>query len=543
MGIDQSTAIPSSASMASDRVNGGLVPLSPAQARAADRIVHLLSASTVVGLTGVHGSGRTSVLRAVSSRLNGKIITPLDILKWSRQRDVLVTDEALQRLMEKFIQDYELVLIDDFEKVFSPNGRGQRSTQFSYLVLKHVYELAERLGKKIVVSSRALSEHGETAQQHFRTAQVLSTEIEDFDIEDYQAICASLLGEDVASAIDFETIHRHAGSLTGHQLRFICNLVRDCNPSTSTFLDAVGEYVLDSNIRIEEVEALSFNDLPGTSYISAKLETQVVLPILHPEVAKSLDLKPKRGVLLYGPPGTGKTSVGRALAHRMQGKFFMIDGTFVTEPPRAFFASVRNVIRAAKRSAPCVLFIDDADVLFEIEHISGLSRYLLTLLDGLESATAGNVCVVMTAMDVRKVPEALLRSGRVEVWLKTSPPDVEVRASILKKWIGTELPGHQDIDYALVASDAAGLTAADLRRLAQDAKALYAADVSKQRSAKPALDYLLTALKDLAAVRNHMAHLLDDSNLVVGQTPPAERYGTGHGGLAEIGVSCKTSGW
>jgi cell division protease FtsH len=70
--------------------------------------------------------------------------------------------------------------------------------------------------------------------------------------------------------------------------------------------------------------------------------------------AKKLGLKPKRGVLLHGFPGTGKTSVARALARPMKGKFFMIDGTFITEPPNAFFSRVRSVFEAAKSNSPSV---------------------------------------------------------------------------------------------------------------------------------------------------------------------------------------------
>jgi len=73
--------------------------------------------------------------------------------------------------------------------------------------------------------------------------------------------------------------------------------------------------------------------------------------------------------LPHGFPGAGKTSIGRALAHRMKGKFFMIDGTFITEPPGAFFNRVKAVFEAARANSPSVIFIDDADVLFKTDHV------------------------------------------------------------------------------------------------------------------------------------------------------------------------------
>ena len=99
----------------------------------------------------------------------------------------------------------------------------------------------------------------------------------------------------------------------------------------------------------------------------------------------------KRGVLLYGPPGTGKTTIGRALAHRLRGKFFLIDGTFIAGTQN-FYNRISQVFEAAKDNAPSVIFIDDADAIFEDGEEQALYRYLLTMLDGLESESAGRVC-------------------------------------------------------------------------------------------------------------------------------------------------------
>jgi len=114
------------------------------------------------------------------------------------------------------------------------------------------------------------------------------------------------------------------------------------------------------------------------------------------------------------------TTIGRALAHRLKGKFFLIDGT-VNSDRGSFYDRMERVFEAAKRNAPSVIFIDDADVIFEARN-HGLARYLLTMMDGLESASCERVCVMMTAMDTASLPPALLRSGRVELWLCTRLP-------------------------------------------------------------------------------------------------------------------------
>jgi ATP-dependent 26S proteasome regulatory subunit len=340
--------------------------------------------------------------------------------------------------------------------------------------------------------------------------------VPEFAQQDYAAVARNILGEERVKSVDFALLHRHASQLNGRQLRLMCELVSgEGELNTSIFVKCLEDFVLRSNLNLHEVEALEFNTLPGSEHIVEALETNVVLPFENPELAASLGIKPKRGVLLYGPPGTGKTSIGRALAHRMKGKFFLIDGNFVTEPPGAFMGAVHAMVNAAKANAPAVLFIDDADVLFNIEHVGGLARYLLTVLDGLESEGASHVCVMMTAMDVRKVPKALTRSGRVELWLETRPPDEATRARILSRWLGDALPGSGDADLKRLAAMTEGFTPADLRRISGDARLLYANDIVTSRDASGADEYLSAAIRDIVEVRSHMAAALEGQTLNV----------------------------
>ncbi|WP_296615436.1 ATP-binding protein [Sphingomonas sp.] len=333
--------------------------------------------------------------------------------------------------------------------------------------------------------------------------------------EDYEAYFAARFGGKAVSGIDFPLVHEAAAGLDLYQLDFLANLMEVEGLTTAQMIACLERDVLKANLRLREVEALSFDSLPGSEHIAEALETHIILPFENKVLARELDLKPRRGVLLYGPPGTGKTSIGRALAHRMQGRFFLIDGSVITEPPSYFFGGVEGIIAQAKKNAPCVLFIDDADVLFQIEHIAGLQRYLLSLLDGLESETASHVCVMMTAMDAKKVPEPLLRSGRVELWLETKAPDEVTRGRILERWMAADMPGREDIDYPALARLTQGFTPADLRRLASDAKLLYASDLVAKRPIADANRYLELAIDDLITLRATMAERLDDATLKV----------------------------
>jgi ATP-dependent 26S proteasome regulatory subunit len=248
---------------------------------------------------------------------------------------------------------------------------------------------------------------------------------------------------------------------------------------------------LVSNVHLEEVQRVDLRDLKGVDDVLRALEANVVLPLENAELAARYDLRPKRGVLLAGPPGTGKTTVGRALAHRLRSKFFLLDGTAIAGTPE-FYERVHRVFEAAKHNAPAVIFIDDSDVVFEGGDM-GLYRYLLTMLDGLESESVGRVCVMMTAMDVGSLPPALVRSGRIELWLDMRLPDEEARAAILAERCAAVHGVVGPVDVPRLAAATDGLSGADLKRLVDDGKLLYAYDVARGGATRPATDYFVDA--------------------------------------------------
>jgi transitional endoplasmic reticulum ATPase len=471
--------------------------LTPAQRVAYDEVLGGLACGDLVVLQGDVGLGKTTVLRSVQSKAGGGVISMREFMRALDQRHPFAIEETWTQLMEASFEKHDLIFLDDMHLIAA--AVGGYSYPRANLLDVAITAVLERKAKtkRLVV---AVEE--ETPEQIQRRAQTFK--IAEFTCEDYRAICASYLGNR-ADGVDYSRIHRFAPALNAHQLRTACGCMRNvADLSTDGFIEYLGSQNLTSNVEIEEVEEVDWRDLKGVNEVIRALEVKIALPFEQHELAARFQLKPKRGVLLAGPPGTGKTTIGRALAHRLRSKFFLIDGTVVAGS-RDFYCQVTKIFDAAKRNAPSIIFIDDADVIFEGENKDGLYRYLLTMLDGLEGASAERVCVMMTAMNVNSLPAALVRSGRIELWLQTRLPDETARRSILAERIAGLPSPLCDVDTEKLARASRGLTGADLKAAVEDAKLLYAYDWSQQISGRAADEYFLEAITTIRANRRNYA--------------------------------------
>jgi ATP-dependent 26S proteasome regulatory subunit len=329
--------------------------------------------------------------------------------------------------------------------------------------------------------------------------------IDRFKREDYAALARVWLPEKKAAAIDFEKVYRFAPKLNAHQIKAACLwLADDEKLGTEHFIDYLRYNRLASNVDLGEVQEVDLRDLRGIEDVIRNLEINVVHPLENDTLATELGLRSKHGVLLYGPPGTGKTTVGRALARRLKGKFFLIDGTFIAGS-NDFYGRVHHIFEAAKENAPSVIFIDDADAIFEDGEERGLYRYLLTMLDGLESESAGRVCVVMTAMNIAHLPPALVRSGRIELWLEMKLPDTQARVEILGQHIATLPAQLRNVDKEVLCSAMGDFTGADIKRTIEDGKAIYAFDRSRNADIKSPTEYFMQAATAVAENKKRYA--------------------------------------
>lgn len=466
------------------------VVLSPVQKEALENVEAQLEARRVVVLTARAGKGKTQILRALHDRTGGAYLTSREFVEASVEQNPLALEETVYAVLRNALEKHNTVFVDDFQFVstvlccshFYPR------TGFIGAVLLPIAALAHDLGRKLVFTSEGTPLPG--LIERFPTVSIGA-----FGIDDYRSMCAEYLDDGQMRQIDFSKVHRFAPKLTARQLRNTCvALQHDRALTTDRFVEYLREHHMASNVDIAEVQDVALHDLKGVDDVLEALEANVIMPLENVEVADELGLKPKRGVLLAGPPGTGKTTIGRALARRLRSKFFLIDGTLISGTPD-FYNRVHQIFEAAKQNAPSIIFIDDSDVIFENSQDTGLYRYLLTMLDGLESTSAGRICLMMTAMDVGNMPPALVRSGRIELWLETRLPSSEARQAILSDHCAQLPQSVGPLDIAALAGASEGLSGADLKRVVEDGKLLFAYDREKRGATEPSTTYFLRAIE------------------------------------------------
>ncbi len=232
-------------------------------------------------------------------------------------------------------------------------------------------------------------------------------------------------------------------------------------------------------------QKFTFRDVAGAD--EAKLELQEVIEFLkEPSKFQKLGGKIPRGVLLLGPPGTGKTLLARAVAGEAGVPFFSISGADFVEMFVGVGASrVRDLFEQGKRSAPCIIFIDEIDAVGR-HRGAGLGgghdereqtlNQLLVEMDGFEQNSGVIIIAATNRPDV--LDPALLRPGRFDRQVVVDRPDVKGREGILKVHT-RNIPLDEKVDLEVLAKGTPGLSGADLANLVNEA-ALLAARKNKK---------------------------------------------------------------
>jgi transitional endoplasmic reticulum ATPase len=474
--------------------------LCPAQQRAFDGLMAGLPIGHLFLLHCAPGMGLTTVLREVHRAVGGAMLTMKELVDAVRPRHPFSLEETFEQLVREALASHEVVIIDDLDLLNNVVGHCSRYPRAGFIEapMAALAAFAAEAGKKLVFGS-GRGAPSQIAQRCYHWS------IRELEVEDYEFLCHAHLGPAAASRLDYPRIYRFAPGLNAYQLGSACLWLRQVEGlDTEGFIDYLRLQQMASNVDLGEVRQVDLRDLKGIDDVIRSLEANIVLPLENDELATEFNLKPKRGVLLVGPPGTGKTTIGRALAHRLKSKFFLVDGTFISGTGE-FYARIHHVFHEAMRNAPSIIFLDDSDAIFEGGEELGLYRYLLTMLDGLESESAGRVCVMMTAMDVGNLPPALLRSGRIELWLEVRLPDEAARVDILRQQLADLPAAITGVELPDLVAATDGFTGADLKRLIEDGKNLFAYDKAQERPMRAPTAYFLTAVETVRANKERYA--------------------------------------
>ncbi len=225
---------------------------------------------------------------------------------------------------------------------------------------------------------------------------------------------------------------------------------------------------------------LTFKDVAGNPEAKEEL-AEIVEFLKSPKKFSDLGAKIPKGVLLMGPPGTGKTLIARAVAGEANVPFFHISGSEFVEMFVGVGASrVRDLFQKAKKTAPCIVFIDEIDAVGR-QRGAGLGgghdereqtlNQILVEMDGFDP----NIGVIVVAATNRPdvLDPALLRPGRFDRRVVLDKPDLKAREEILRIH-AEKKPLGSDVDLKRIAERTVGLAGADLMNIMNEA-AIFAA--------------------------------------------------------------------
>ncbi len=235
-----------------------------------------------------------------------------------------------------------------------------------------------------------------------------------------------------------------------------------------------------AKLQSEDRVKVTFNDVAGADEVKEELE-EIVEFLKTPKKFVALGAKIPKGVLLFGPPGTGKTLLARAVAGEAGVPFYTISGSDFVEMFVGVGASrVRDLFEQAKKTAPCIVFIDEIDAVGR-QRGAGLGgghdereqtlNQLLVEMDGFDANQSVIVIAATNRPDI--LDPALLRPGRFDRQVTVDRPDVVGREAILKVHMRNK-PIADDVDTRILAKGTPGFTGADLANLVNEGALLAA---------------------------------------------------------------------
>ena len=222
--------------------------------------------------------------------------------------------------------------------------------------------------------------------------------------------------------------------------------------------------------KIRRKKKTTFSDVKGVDEAKNELK-EIVHYLRDPKKFTRLGGKLPKGLLLVGPPGTGKTLLAKAVAGEADVPFFYVSGSEFEEMFVGVGARrVRELFKAAKKQAPCIVFIDEIDAVGsqrspkDAQNTRMTLNQLLTEMDGFNSSDVQGIVVLAATNTPEALDKALVRPGRFDRTVAVPNPDVEGRKQILQVH-SKNVKLAKDVDFEIVARGTPGFSGADLANL------------------------------------------------------------------------------
>ncbi len=215
---------------------------------------------------------------------------------------------------------------------------------------------------------------------------------------------------------------------------------------------------------------ISLENLGGVDNVIEELNELVAMPMLYPDMYTSTGIQPPRGVLLHGPPGCGKTMIANAFAAEIGVSYIPLSApSLVAGMSGESEKKIRDIFEEAKKMAPCLVFIDEIDVIMgkresaQREMEKRIVAQMLTCMDDMALEKTGGKPVIIIAATNRpdSIDPALRRAGRFNKEINLGVPNEHAREKILRA-LTTKQNLPEDFNFRALAKMTPGFVGADL---------------------------------------------------------------------------------